>query len=153
MIAAIAPSRPSRGLHQAAALADEADPSANERAGRDQREYWPMEWPAANRGWSARRRLRPRQRSRSAASSAIEVARSAGWALLGQVEGLGRSVPGQPAERFAERGVGSANTAAAAGEAAARAAPMPTDWDPWPGKTKAIGHPILRSYRRGAFRV
>ena len=32
----------------------------------------------------------------------------------------------------------SARTAAAAGEASARALPMPTDWDPWPGKTNAI---------------
>ena len=55
-----------------------------------------------------------------------------------QVELLGRAVESQAADRLAQRVVGLREDAEAAGEAAARALPMPTDWDPWPGNTNAI---------------
>ncbi len=68
----------------------------------------------------------------------MDAARSAGWAF--SVRLSSSSGPSQ-----ASRLIGSpraesaaANTAAAAGDAWARAWPMPTNWLPWPGNTKAI---------------
>ena len=55
--------------------------------------------------------------------------------VLGQVEPVGRAVPGKAADGIPSAASAAAKTAAAAGDVAARDRPIPTDWEPWPGKT------------------
>ena len=138
MIAAIAPGWPSpeacmrrpRSRTRRIPSASEITPVAT-RA-----EYWPMEWPAAKVGTSG---ALPAAAlcSSSARRKAIEAASSAGWALT-----VRSSSSAGPSQARRERGSPSASsawakTAAAAGETAASARPMPTACEPWPGKTKA----------------
>ena len=101
--------------------------------------YWPIEWPAKNAGVS---RVAPdaSASSRSASRRAIEEASSAGWALtvrssVGPGPSQERRLIGCPSTASA-----SAKTAAAAGECDDRSRPMPTVWDPWPGKTYATAN-------------
>ena len=138
MIAAIAPGCPSpdacmrrpRSRTRRIPSARETTPAATIA------EYWPIEWPAAKAGvragWPAAAR-----RSSRARRKAIEAARRAGWALtVRSRSSLGpsqaRRDSGSPRASSA-----AANTAAAAGETSARARPMPTACEPWPGKTNA----------------
>src|SRR5215213_9179797 len=76
-------------------------------------------------------------RSCAAARYAMEVASSAGWAFSVR---LSRS--SGPSKASVEMGSPRASSAvakiaAAAGDDSARALPIPTDWEPWPGKTYA----------------
>ena len=68
----------------------------------------------------------------------MEAASSAGWAF--SVRLSSSSGPSQASRVMGSPRASSAaaNTAAAAGEASARARPIPTDWLPWPGNTNAI---------------
>ena len=97
-------------------------------------EYWPIEWPAANAGVGS---VRPAaaQRSRIAARIAIDAASSAGWAF--SVRSSCSAGPSHASALIGSPRAASAraNTAAAAGEDAARSRPMPTDCEPWPGNT------------------
>ena len=65
------------------------------------------------------------------------MARSAGWAF--SVRSRSSAGPSHASALIASPSASSAaaKTAAAAGDVSARARPIPTDWDPWPGKTKA----------------
>ena len=127
-----------RGLHQPAALADEADAVGERRARRRRRA--PSTGPSSGRrrtpasALDARRRPSARggRRGRRSRWRAARAGRSR--------SGRGRSAgPSQASALIGSPSAASAaaKTAAAAGEASARARPMPTDWDPWPGNTKA----------------
>ena len=96
-----------------------------------------MEWPAANAGWS-RESPAASRRSRRAARYATDVATSAGWAL--RVRSSSSAGPSQARRESGSPRAASASakTAAALGDMAATVAPIPGDWDPWPGKTSAI---------------
>ena len=126
------------GLHQLAAAPDEAD-AVGERddAGRDQRAV--LAHRVAGREGRAAAATPPvaSTRSRSASRMAIEVGedRRLGVARSGRARSAGPSqasvLIGSPRAASA-----AAKTAAAAGEDAARAWPMPTDWEPWPGRRR-----------------
>ena len=90
----------------------------------------------SERGVAAPRMPAAAQRSRIAARIAIEAARIAGCALLGPVELLGRSVPGEDGQRLAERGIGRGEDRGGRRRRTRRGSrPIPTDCEPWPGKT------------------
>src|SRR6185436_20863731 len=99
-------------------------------------EYWPIEWPAANAGLGSETPAAV-QRSRSASRMAIDAASNAGWAF--SVRSSRSAGPSQARVLIDPPRAASAadHTAAAAGEDVARSRPMPTDCEPWPGKTKA----------------
>ena len=134
--AAIAPSRPSpeacmrrpRSRTRRMPSASEMTPAATSA------EYWPIEWPAATAGTGSTRPAAA-QRSRIPARIAIEVARSAGWAF--SVRSRSSAGPSHASALIPSPSASSAaaKTAAAAGDVSARARPIPTDCDPWPGKT------------------
>ncbi len=122
------------GLHEATALADEAEGVTKvEHAGGDH-------GAVLAHGVAGVVGRRPRGapgRRPSAASSArcaaIDAASRAGCALT--VRSSCSAGPSQASlrERLAEGLVSRLQTAAASGDAAARALPMPTDCEPWPG--------------------
>ncbi len=106
-------------------------------------EYSPSEWPATQSQKSASRRPLRASRVRSAAS---EVAISAGWAFS-----VSRSRSSGPSKinRLSARPRASStcsNTWRAADSASNSARPMPTAWEPCPGKMQAVvmGGPIAR---------
>ncbi|MBF8290708.1 MAG: hypothetical protein HW391_1676 [Chloroflexi bacterium] len=136
MIAAIAPSLPwpDACIWRPRSRTSRTPSSSEMTSAATMAEYWPMECPAANRG-AGNASPAAADRSRSAARKAMDVARSAGWAFSvrfsvssGPLQAS--SLIGSPRAAFA-----AAKTAAAAGETWARAWPIPTDCDPWPGKT------------------
>ena len=94
-------------------------------------EYSPRLWPAARSG------VTPRS-ARAAAAATLAVS-TAGWVLAVRASSSAgpskqRRESGKPSAASA-----SAHTARAPGEASARARPIPTSCEPWPGKRKAIG--------------
>ena len=117
----------SRRLHQPAALADEPDAVGEvEGAGRDEGRV------LAHRVTGDERRGRRREAVGSPSLAQRRQDRDRGredrrLGVLGQVEAVGRAVPGQLADRFPRAASAAAKTAAAAGEASARVRPIPTD--------------------------
>ena len=125
------------GLHQPAALADEADAVVEREApAATSAVYCPIEWPAMKAGTGSARPLgRPALAERGEDRDRGGEDRRLG--VLGPVQAFGRALPGEVADRSPSASSAFAKTAAAAGESSATARPMPTVWDPWPGHTKA----------------
>ena len=126
-------------LHQLAATTDEADAVLERQdAGRDERRVLAHRMAGGEgRGRGLETGGRPALAERLEDRDRGREQRRLG--VLGEVEAIGRTVPGEPADRFEPRAASAApQAAAAAGDDAARSRPMPTDWEPWPGKTKAI---------------
>ena len=65
------------------------------------------------------------------------AARSAGCAFSVRLRVLLGTLPREAGDRLAERLVGGGEHGGGGGRGSARARPMPTDWLPWPGNTKA----------------
>src|SRR4030095_13256916 len=105
-------------------------------------EYSPKLWPAASSGRMSC--------SASAAAAATLAVRTAGWVLA--VSARSDSGPSQANRESGKPSAasGSFHTAAAAGEAWARSPPMPTAWDPCPGKRNATFTRRLPAKERGA---
>ena len=138
MMAAIAPSpggtasciaRP-RARTRRTASSSESAPAATSA------EYSPSEWPAAKRGAGS-----VGYRSRSAARTAALIVTIAGCAFAVSVSSLLGAFEDQLRERAAspgERRVGAREHVARGGETTSRRSlPMPTTWEPWPGKSHA----------------
>ena len=117
-----------RRLHPAAALADEADGVGEiERAGGDEGRVLAHRVAGGEGGvGSVDLELRPAVTERRQVCD--RGGQQRGLGVLGPVQVLLRSLPREAREGLAERLIGGAKTAAAAGDASARARPMPTDW-------------------------
>ena len=87
---------------------------------------------------------RAAQRSRSAARYAIDVASRAGWAFSVRSRTSAGPSNASWAIRSPRAASAAVKTAEAARDVVASALPMPTDWEPWPGKTKAEKDIVLR---------
>ena len=137
-----------RRLHQPPALSHEPD-TVLERHGTRRHERRVLAHRMAGREPGCRRRASGGGPSLAKGGQDRDRGRQEGrLGVLGEIEPLGRAVPGQRADRFAKRQVrGGIDGSRGAGGSAARARPMPTDWDPCPGKTKA-SEDIMRRVRR-----
>ena len=97
-------------------------------------EYSPMEWPATKRPFSGRRMPPSRSSTRTTARLTATIA---GWAFSVSISSSSGPSNMSLERRWARASSTSSKSSRAAGWAAARAAPMPTACDAWPGNTKA----------------
>jgi hypothetical protein len=67
-----------------------------------------------------------------------DTAISAGWALAVRVQRLGRPIPHHSVESFWESAASTSSNTAFGGKGLGEALPMPTIWEPWPGKMNAV---------------